>query len=148
MLIAVAEPHVIPFCLFIYYSTKRCLDRSCTCDKRKSKKLLQKEYEDLYVGPEFSLDSRLAQIVAFTWVTFTYSSGLPVMYMITAGNFVIIYFIDKVLLLRFYRTPKNYDEMSINFSLNMMYYAFIFHFIIGSLVYSNDLILTSEEQVD
>ena len=97
----------------------------------------------MYVGPEFSLDARLAQIVAFTWTTFTYSSGLPIMYIITAVNFCIIYWIDKLLLLRFYRTPKNYDELSINFSLGQMYYAFLFHFVIGSLVYSNDLILTS-----
>ena len=97
----------------------------------------------MYVGPEFSLDARLAQIVAFTWTTFTYSSGLPIMYIITAVNFSIIYWIDKTLLLRFYRTPKNYDELSINFSLGQLYYAFLFHFVIGSLVYSNDQILTS-----
>jgi hypothetical protein len=143
MLIAIAEPHMIPLAQIIYYNSRRCWDRRCSCDKQKSRKLLQKDYEDMYVGPEFSLDSRLAQIVAFTWTTFTYSSGLPIMYIITAVNFMIIYWIDKVLLLRFYKSPKNYDEQSINFALGQCYYAFLFHFLIGSLVYSNDQILTS-----
>ena len=143
MLIAIAEPHMIPLAQIIYFNTKRCWDRGCTCDKTKSRKLLQKDYEVLYIGPEFSLDARLAQIIAFTWTTFTYSSGLPIMYIISAVNFMIIYWIDKILLLRFYRTPKNYDEQSINFSLGQIYYAFLFHFLIGSLVYSNDQILSS-----
>lgn len=121
-------------------------DRSCTCNKRKSKKLLQSEYEEINVGPEFSLDARLAQVVAFVWVTFMYSPALPSLFIITAVNFCIIYWIDKTLLLRFYRTPKNYDELSINFSLDMIKnYTFIFHFFIGVLVYSNDKILSGSD---
>jgi hypothetical protein len=73
-----------------------------------------------------------------------YSAGLPILFLITATNFMIIYWIDKWLLLRFYRTPKNYDEMAINFSLNEMKFAFIFHFFIGAMVFSNEKILTSK----
>ena len=72
-----------------------------------------------------------------------YSPGLPVLFLITVINFFFIYWIDKWLLLRFYRTPKNYDEICINFSLNEMKIAFIFHFLLGSAIYSNDKILTS-----
>ena len=110
MILEISGPHIIPGIQFIYIHSRRLIDRGCTCDKKKSKQLLQIEYEDLYTGPEFSLDARLAQIVAFTWVTFMYSAGLPILFMITAGNFFIIYWIDKWLLLRFYKTPKNYDE--------------------------------------
>ena len=81
-------------------------------------------------------------MVAFIWVTFMYSSGLPVLFLITACNFLIIYWIDKILLLRFYRTPKNYDETCINFSLNEMRFSFLFHFIIGAVVFSNNKILS------
>ena len=72
-----------------------------------------------------------------------YSSGLPIMFPITAVNFILIYWIDKTLLLRFYRTPKNYDEKCIEFSIKEMKFGFIFHFIIGALVYSNARILSS-----
>lgn len=109
---------------------------------------MQSDYEDLYIGPEFDIDARLAQIVAIIWVTFMYSPGLPVLFLITAINFFLVYWIDKWLLLRFYRTPKNYDEICINFSLDEMKIAFIFHFILGSAIYSNDKILTSSGATD
>lgn len=73
-----------------------------------------------------------------------YSAGLPILFLITAANFFIIYWIDKWLLLRFYKTPKNYDEMAINYSLNQMKFAFLFHFFIGAMVFSNEKILTSK----
>ena len=66
------------------------------------------------------------------------------MFLITAFNFFVIYWIDKWLLLRFYRTPKNYDELCINFSLTEMKFSFLFHFVIGAVVYSNEKILTSK----
>ena len=106
--------------------------------------MLQSEYENLYIGPLFNLDARLAQIIAFTWVTFMYSAGLPILFLITAVNFMLIYWVDKWLVLRFYRTPKNYDEVCINFSLEEIMLSFVFHFIIGAIVYSNEKILTSK----
>jgi len=95
------------------------------------------------MGPEFQLDARLAQIVAITWVTFMYSPGLPILFLMAIVNFFIIYWVDKWLLLRFYRKPKNYDETSIQFSIHEMKFAFFFHLVIGSLVYSNDRILSN-----
>lgn len=148
MIFEISAPHVIPMCQLVYYGTRRLWDRSCSCDKKKSRKVLQSDYEELYIGPEFDIDARLAQVVAIIWVTFMYSPGLPVLFLITAINFVIVYWIDKWLLLRFYRTPKNYDEICINFSLNEMKIAFIFHFILGSAIYSNDKILTSSGATD
>lgn len=32
---------------------KRCCDRSCRCDPRRTKQLLQRKYEALYMGPRF-----------------------------------------------------------------------------------------------
>ena len=79
--------------------------------------MIQQEYEELYIGPEFSLDARLAQVISITWVTFMYSAALPIMFPMCVLNFIIIYWVDKWLLLRFYRTPKNYDDKIIKFSL-------------------------------
>lgn len=118
MILEIGAPHFIPFCYLAYYGVRRAWDRGCTCDKRKSKKYLQSDYEELYTGPEFHLDARLAQIIAVTWTTFMYSPGLPILFIIAAINFFFIYWIDKWLILRFYRTPKNYDEQSIEFSID------------------------------
>jgi len=61
MILEILAPHLIPFLQLIYLGCTRHYDRGCnSCNKRKSKKLLQSEYEELYIGPEFSLDARLA----------------------------------------------------------------------------------------
>lgn len=73
-----------------------------------------------------------------------YSIGLPILYLICVINFTIMYWVDKYLLLRFHRIPKNYDEKTINFALNQMKFAFVLHAIIGFFMISNDAILTSD----
>ena len=83
-------------------------------------------------------------MVAFTQVTFMYSIGLPILFLICVFNFTIMYWVDKYLLLRFHRIPKNYDEKTINFALTMMKFAFVLHAIIGFFMISNDMILTPD----
>lgn len=77
-----------------------------------------------------------------------YSSGLPILFPIAIINFVIIFWMDKTLLLRFYRLPKNHDETAIKYSLDMMKYAVLFHFIIGAFMYSNDRIISTSGSLD
>ena len=74
-----------------------------------------------------------------------YSSGLPIVLIVTWLNFIIIYWVDKWFLIKFYRTPKNFDEQSIIFTLDQMKYGFIFHFFVGLIVFSNDRILSSSD---
>jgi len=72
-----------------------------------------------------------------------YSVGLPILYVISGINFILIYWIDKYLLLRIYRTPKNYDEKAINHTLEQLNYSFIFHAIIGFLMLSDNKLLVA-----
>ena len=45
---------------------------------------------------------------------------MPVLYIVMAVDFTLTYWVDKVLLLRFYRSPKNFDDTTINLSLKML----------------------------
>ena len=143
MILEIAGFHFVSIIQIIYFGCRRCCDRGCTCDEHKSRQLLQSEYEDLYIGPDFGLDGRLAQMIAIVWVVFMYSSALPALFPLTVLNFLIIYWIDKFLLLRFFRTPKNYDQESIFYTISEMRTAILFHFIVGLFVYSNQKILTN-----
>jgi hypothetical protein len=96
------------------------------------------------MGCEFYLDCRLAQIVACTLVTFMFSSGMPILYLVMILNFSFTYWVDKTLLLRFYRIPINFDNTAIKFSLMMMKFAIVFHYVIGYQMMSNkDIIYSS-----
>jgi hypothetical protein len=44
---------VMPLFNFVFLlqaGLKRCIDRGCSCDKRRTKKILQSDYEQLYMG--------------------------------------------------------------------------------------------------
>ena len=110
MILEIPIPHMFPTFVMTITSMMRCCDRSLRCDKRKSKKLLQEDYEELYVGPEYIMDARIAQIIAVTWATFMFAPALPLLYPLCVINFTVIYWYDKWLVLRFYQTPMNYDE--------------------------------------
>jgi hypothetical protein len=48
--------------------------------------------------------------VAYVWVTFFFLSTIPFLAVFVAISFYIMFWVDKIMLLRFYRTPKDYNE--------------------------------------
>lgn len=69
------------------------------------------------------------------------------MYIILAVNFTATYWIDKFLLLRFYKSPKNFDDSTIRFSVSMLKISLPFHFIIGYFMISNLNIMSSNTSI-
>jgi len=53
-------PQILILINGIFISTIRFLDTGCTCNKKKTKKVSQKDYEDLHTGPEFPLHIRIS----------------------------------------------------------------------------------------
>ena len=87
------------------YACKKCCDRGCTCDRRKTKQLVQEDYENINTGNEFMFEFRYSSLLTVLAVAFLYSGGMPVMYPTAATFFYITYWIDKCLILRYYRRP-------------------------------------------
>ena len=144
MILEIPIPHGFPLLVLLVITISRFYDRRWKCDKKVSRKYLQVDYEELYVGPEFVLDARLAQIVAVIWVTFIYSPVLPLLLPLALLNFMIIYWVDKYLVLRFYQTPKNYDQNIILKQIQYLKLTLPFHFIGGLIFLSNTAILQSD----
>lgn len=78
------------------------------------------------------------------WATFIYSPALPLLLPIAVVNLIIIYWVDKTLVLRFFRTPRNYDESIIYKQIFFLKLTFPFHFIAGLILLSNNAILQSD----
>jgi len=77
-------------------------------------------------------------MIAAIWVTFLYSAGLPLLYFIMAASLLLTFYVDKLLLINFYRVPKTNDtEKSLLFAAKLMKLAVWFHFIVGTLLFSN-----------
>lgn len=83
-------------------------------------------------------------MIAIIWVTYIYSPALPLLLPIAVVNLTIIYWIDKAMVLRFNKTPRNYDETIINKMIAFLKLTFPFHLIGGLFLLSNNAILQSE----
>jgi len=110
---------------------KRCWDRSCTCDRTKTKKVIQKNYELLYYGPEFTIANQYSALVAMTLIVLTYSSGLPCLYL--AGFLICFcsYWTSKFMFLRHYKNPPQYTKDLIMRAIYIMEYGVALHLIFG-----------------
>lgn len=121
----------------------RCWDRRCTCNKRITRQITQEEYEDLYSGPPFILQLRFSQVLSMIFVTMTYSSGLPILYLVAFLSLFITYWTDKFLMLRYFRVANQFTEELSKTVTNILPWAGIFHFIFGYFFYSYPFILKS-----
>lgn len=145
MILNVFTPHAIALLEYLYIATKRCLD-SC-CAKNKITKLKnRREYESLYLGPEFEIGARYSQILTTIFIILIYSSGMPILYVCTFICFFLTYWIDKFLILRFYRTPPHIDLYISRFFSILILLGIIIHYCFGIWMYGNKSILVDNSK--
>lgn len=53
MIMNIITPHIAENMLFMVPAIFRCIDRGCTRDTRKTRQVLQEDYEEIYTGEEF-----------------------------------------------------------------------------------------------
>jgi hypothetical protein len=88
----------------------RCFDRSLSFNTKKTLKITQSEYQDLYTGPKFILEVRYAQVLGTIFVTITFSSGMPALYALNLAILFIQYWIDKWLVLNYYKKTTEFTK--------------------------------------
>lgn len=107
---------------------KRCCDRGCTCNVKKTKKKTLIDYIALYTGEEFDIDNSYTDILKNVFISMSFGSVLPISYVISAIYLIILYYRDKILskafsnifkylfifltpiVLNLYRLPPSFDQ--------------------------------------
>jgi hypothetical protein len=69
----------------------QCLDRGCTFNRKKTKKEYQSEWNKLYTGPEFSIDSKYVGVLVMIFIALMYGSALPLLYIVSLLYFIFRY---------------------------------------------------------
>lgn len=124
----------------------RCLDRGCSFDMRKTNHLIQHEYEQQYLGPEFQLENRYSMMIAGLFIMLTYSAAIPMLYLSGCAQMIIMYWADKTLFLRHYRLPRRYGRTLATRVIEVMQFALLLHLGFGLYMLSNPEIFTYENQ--
>lgn len=115
MLINVFVPHVTPILRFFYVLAVQrgfCHERGCSfkCLGDPSQRAVsQRQLDSWFEGPQFHLDTRYATIMQSVFVTLLFGAVLPLLVPIAFFGMLLSFYVDKWLLLRFYRIPPHYD---------------------------------------
>eukprot|EP00742_Colponemidia_sp_Colp-10_P003796 GILJ01004043.1.p1 GENE.GILJ01004043.1~~GILJ01004043.1.p1 ORF type:complete len:1123 (-),score=165.75 GILJ01004043.1:136-3504(-) len=136
MILNVLAPHLSALIGISIRSCKRRCDRHCTSDRKRTKKLTQREYEDMYTGPEFLLEVRYAQILNTVFVSLLFSSGVPMLVVIAFFTFLTSFWMDKLLFLRIYRTPPMFDQKVAVKAVSLLPVAAFLHLLFAIWMYS------------
>ena len=94
--------------------------------------------------PEFELSGNYSCYLLVVGVTFLYSAGMPVLYPIAALFFIITYWVDKLMLIRFCRQPPVYDSYLARYSLSWYKFILLMHVAAGVFMFSNSSLCPSK----
>jgi hypothetical protein len=136
-------PHLSPLIIFLIAQCNRCIKSS---KMKGNYKTTRKEYFDLFVGPYFEIDLRYSEILTAIFVCLMFSSGIPILYIVLFFGCLFTYWVDKILVFRYYRKPRYFDiGMSNNFMIIIMV-GLIIHFLISIWVYGHKSFISSTDK--
>ena len=148
MILMIFTPHVSNIGFQVLGSCRRCCDRKCSCSERKTRKYLQKDYEQINLGSEFDIEARYSNMLVVIGVTFLYSGAMPVLYISSGLFFFVTYWVDKYLLLRCYRKPIKFNDYMATKTLTFNKYFIILHVIGFTLMFGLTPILPLRIDLD
>lgn len=85
---------------------KRCWDTKLYCRKTSCK--TKNEYISLYSNDIYPLEERYAFLISVIIITLAFSCVIPLLYIICAISFMLLYFADRLLVFKAYQIPPNY----------------------------------------
>jgi hypothetical protein len=78
------------------------------------------------------------------FISLTFSSGMPVLYLIVTVLLAVTYWVDKYLLLRFYRLTPGFTKYIYQVVITILPWAAVAHFLFGFIIFSYPSILNTE----
>mmetsp|Transcript_20514 Transcript_20514/g.25229 ORF Transcript_20514/g.25229 Transcript_20514/m.25229 type:complete len:199 (+) Transcript_20514:2399-2995(+) len=133
LMLMVMMPHLANVTQMCFDGCRRCRDRNCNRDSRRTRKLAQEDYENVNTKREFMLEFRYSNMLTVLAVAFLYSGGMPILYPVAALYFFITYWFDKCTLFNCYRRPIKFDNYMARKTLDWYKYILLLH-IVGFLL--------------
>lgn len=144
MLLNLFIPHLMPLALTLYSSLKRCCDRDCSDNRKKTNKYTQAELNELHLGPEMQIDERYAQLYNTIFVCLAYSAGIPLLIPILFGYVVVTLAVDSCLFSVSYRIPPKYSATLPQAFTSLLPFTIVLHLAFASWMLSNENIFPSQ----
>jgi hypothetical protein len=143
-ILAAVTPHLAPLLNYLLLQRVKRYRAAKAASTGNPKQALQYDLNELYVGPVFDFTARYSYLLMVLFVGYTYSGGLPLMTPLCLFFFVGTYWLDKMLLLRFYRRPPHREDALQRRVNDVLPIALIFHVGFTFWMFSAPGILYSE----
>jgi len=123
----------------------RCLDRGCKIRNDGSTKSTSIQgYISLAQGPLYFMHYKYSSILTISYITFMYGFGMPVLFPIAMLSFLILYFVERLMLFYSYVMPPMYDERLSNDVLSKLQFAPILYVLFGYWMASNMQLISND----
>ena len=147
---------------FVIATAKRMKDRSfklnlkldpddLDCDLPNSKIRIQSDLENLYMGKIFRGEKAYSRMMSTFFVILTYSSGMPIMYVIGFVFYLVTYNVHKFLITQYYQKSRTLTRTIPLFAMQFLAFGLFSHIINGTFMLTNPLAfetLDNEEDME
>ena len=132
-LIMIFNPYLINFFLTNPFSI-------CWRKWRFKKAVIHKEAKKYSHGPTFQLTQKYANALSLIFITMTFGSGIPILYLVSCIIFTITFLYQKYNLLRISSKPPQLDDQLNTQFIGLLPYAVFTHLIFAILMFSSPAI--------
>jgi hypothetical protein len=99
---------------------------------------IQGDLNQIMIGPEFIIEVNTAINLSIVFTCFLYSSGMPFLNIICFFVLLIRYWVEKWLVIRYFKKPPIYKEEINNKALNILPFAGMLHCLFGLYMYGTE----------
>ena len=110
---------------------------------KQSKFIMQFDVNQLEVGPVFDATVSYANMMALVFFAMIYAPGIPLLMPLTCVACTACFYVDKLLLCRYYQRPPHVAEGTIKLCIQLLYYVVIVRLAIAAYMFGNPNILES-----
>ena len=90
---------------------------------------------------------KYSSIMTITFITFMYGFGMPILFPIACGSFIVLYMVEKSLLFYGYRLPPMYDERLSQDVLNKLQFGPVLYLVFGYWMVANQQLLSNDHLI-
>ena len=146
MLICAVYPPLEFFGFYGILALTRYMDSGWYCCRRekKTKKVTQQQYVNLYGGPTYAIHFKYSSIMVQVFVSFFYGLFLPVLFPICLFGLINMYVTERMCMAYYYKQPPMYDEKLNKRAIGLLKVAPCFMFFLGYWALGNRQIFFNE----
>jgi hypothetical protein len=129
------------FKAYVFYPFRRMLVHPSVEKMTSDSIAMQADLNALEVGSVFDCSTHTAKLLALLFFAMTYAAAIPILMPLLAITFGLFFYVDRLLLCRFYQKPPNLGDASMRTILSVLPLAAGFRLLLGIWMLSNDSVL-------